>query len=99
MSKFQGPALGFAVFLLPALLAPAIAQDKGEPLRVNNVWLSSAEVEVLGVLNCGQPVPGGHYWIDFATGAWGHMGQPQQGRLPCYDMPVEAGRRQVSARE
>lgn len=74
--------------LAAGVFVQSVAAESGPRVRVNNVLLSPQEVAALGVLNCNTGVPGGDYWIDFQTGAWGYAGGAREGVLACYDAPI-----------
>lgn len=60
----------------------AQAQSGQRNVVVNGERLNFAGLVVLDIVNCGQPVPSGRYWINWITQTWGYEGSNRSGPLP-----------------
>lgn len=81
--------IAMAALLLGGQVA-AQSEVRSEGVVVNGEQAGLLEMLVLVAWNCGEAIPDGNYWLDVNTGAWGHAGGPQQGRMPCHES-VAAG--------
>ena len=73
-------ALALAVGLLAA--GQSEAAPNARSIHLNGQRLGPAEIAALDSLNCGDPVPSGRYWVNWAARTWGYEGGPRQGWLP-----------------
>ena len=74
--------------LLGTLACALVFSAQGEAnaarreINVNGERMNAVEVIALDLLNCGNTVPNGRYWINWVSRAWGYEGGPQQDFLP-----------------
>lgn len=69
---------------------PALAQS-GRDVRINGQHMNAFGLALLDVMNCGQPVPDGRYWIDWNARTWGYEGSRASAPLPdCSDAAAPA---------
>src|SRR5262247_3708301 len=57
---------------------------------VNGEAITLLEQIVLTSWNCGNEVPEGRYWLDYASGTMGFENGPAAGVLPCYPLAAQA---------
>ena len=85
-------AIALTAALLGAGHAQAQAQAGQRNIHVNGEHLNLAGMVVLDIMNCGQPVPSGRYWINWNNQTWGYEGRATASPLP--DCTQSAGRPQ-----
>jgi hypothetical protein len=71
-----------ALMTAPLLIGVGVAGENGRHVHVNGQHMSAIQISTLDAINCGEAVPNGNYWVNWATRAWGYEGGPQQGWLP-----------------
>src|SRR5262245_24707705 len=78
-----------AVAAALAIMA-AGTQARAAEVVVNGEAITLLEQVVLTSWNCGNEVPAGRYWLDYASGAMGVENGPAVGVLPCYPLAAQA---------
>ena len=73
-----------AIALTASLLFAGHAEAQSGPrnVYVNGEHLNVAGLVIVDIMNCGQPVPSGRYWINWDTQTWGYEGRAKSSPLP-----------------
>jgi hypothetical protein len=79
-------ATAAAVLVIMAAGTPARATE----IVVNGEAVTPLDQIVLTVWNCGNQIPEGRYWLDYASGAMGLENGPAAGVLPCYPLAAQS---------
>lgn len=80
--------------MFAAAVGFSVRSDAGQADRtiyVNGDRMSAVEIIALDILNCGEAVPNGRYWVNWTSQAWGYEGRRQQGWLPNCAEQASAG--------
>lgn len=82
-----------------AAAGPVHAQSGPRNVVINGERMSPFGLALADTVNCGQPVPDGRYWINWATRSWGHEGSRTAAPLPdCARAGALAPRAQAGGR-
>jgi hypothetical protein len=71
-----------ALLTAPFFAGVTAAGENGRHIHINGQHMTPVQIATLDAINCGEAVPNGNYWVNWANRAWGYEGGPQQGWLP-----------------